>query len=83
MNFRRAVLRTVLFFFVSTALKAGVLFDSTVNPIFAFDVVSSSPSIHASFSTGARQETSRLNKDSLISGLSLLTLGTGVLAGTT
>lgn len=55
MNFRRAVLRTVFFFFVSTALEAGVLFDSTVNPIFAFDVVSSSPSIHASFSTGAQQ----------------------------
>ncbi|MFZ4708960.1 MAG: choice-of-anchor R domain-containing protein [Zwartia sp.] len=54
MNFRRTVLRAAFFFFVSTVLNAEVLFDSTVNPIFAFDVVSSSPSIHASFSTGAQ-----------------------------
>jgi hypothetical protein len=55
MIFKRAVFRLAFFFFASTALEAGVLFDSTANPIFDFDVVTSSPSIHASFSTGDQQ----------------------------
>jgi hypothetical protein len=40
---------------LSTELEAAVLFDSTANPIFDFDVVTSSPSIHASFSTDDQQ----------------------------
>jgi hypothetical protein len=54
MKFKHALL-AAFFVLLSTALEAAVLFDSTANPIFDFDVVTSSPSIHASFSTGDQQ----------------------------